>query len=241
MSCVFVTGTDTDVGKTLVSAALLERLAEGNYQTLAMKPVAAGAEATALGLRNTDALQLAAAMSCRSVAYQHVNPVCLAAPVAPHLAAAQQGIELKVADLKKAYQQLATHEHDVLLVEGAGGWLVPLNEQESLADLATVLKGNVVLVVGMQLGCLNHALLTASEIQRRGLNLVGWVANQAGPEAMALARENEQWLENYLTKHFQAPLLASIPFQETVDAKAIARYFPDSHELMSLLCGRTDF
>lgn len=241
MSCVFVTGTDTDVGKTLVSAALLERLAEGGYQTLAMKPVAAGAEDTELGLRNGDALQLKAAMSCCEVPYQLVNPICLAAPVAPHLAAAQQELELTVAELKTAYQRLAQQEHDLVLVEGAGGWLVPLNEQESLADLATALDCNVVLVVGMQLGCLNHALLTASEIQQRGLNLVGWVANQANPEAMALAQENERWLANYLATHFQAPLLASIPFQVSADAKQVASYFPESQELMSLLCGKTAF
>ncbi|RUO55746.1 dethiobiotin synthase [Pseudidiomarina homiensis] len=239
MTCVFVTGTDTDVGKTLVSAALLERLAEGHFRTLAMKPVAAGADATVAGLRNSDALQLEQAMTCGPVAYEAINPICLSAPVAPHLAAQQQGIDLTVADLKTAHEQLTDVAHDLLLIEGAGGWLVPLNATESLADFATAVHGNIVLVVGMRLGCLNHALLTAADIHRRGLNLVGWVANQAQPEAMALADENELWLAEYLETHYQAPLLASIPFQKTANPKAVAGYFPASQELMSLLRGST--
>ncbi len=241
MTCVFVTGTDTDAGKTLVSSALLERLGEGGFRTLALKPVAAGAVKTELGMRNNDALQLELAMSCRGVSYEQVNPVCLAAPVAPHLAAVDEGISLTVTGLHKAYQQLSEHDHDFMLVEGAGGWLVPLNDQETLADLASELQAHVVLVVNMKLGCLNHALLTAADIERRGLNLVGWVANQAQAETMALAEENQVWLEHYFSAHHKAPLLASIPFQQQADAKRVADYFAESHALMSVLQGNADF
>lgn len=238
MSCVFVTGTDTDAGKTLVSAAMLERLAEGPYRTLAMKPVAAGATPTADGLRNSDGLQLLQAINCPAVRYQQLNPICLAPPVAPHLAAAQQNLKLTVAELQQAHAELAQQQHDVLLIEGAGGWLVPLNDTESLADFAAAVCDTVVLVVAMRLGCLNHALLTAAAIQARGLKLGGWVANQVQPESMALAEENEQWLTSYFEKQYQAPLLASIPFQPSAEPKVAAAYFPESHELMSLLQGK---
>lgn len=241
MTCIFVTGTDTEVGKTLVSAALLERLNQAGAQTLAMKPIAAGAENTAVGLRNEDALQLALAMNARGVSYDEVNPICLQAPVAPHLAAAQEGLELTVAEVLNHYRQLTRHPHDIVLVEGAGGWLVPLNATETLADVAVALGAGVVLVVGMQLGCLNHAMLTAAQIKRQGLKLVGWVANHIHAEPMALASANEQWLTDYLGTQFGAPKLASITYQTTADAKVVADYLPGSQALMSLLRGNTDF
>lgn len=239
MSCLFVAGTDTEVGKTLVSAALLERLGESGARTLAMKPVAAGAAATALGLRNEDAVQLELAMNCCGVTYDEINPICLEAPVAPHLAAEQQGLQLTVADLLVHYRKLTKHPHDCVLVEGAGGWLVPLNSSETLADFAVQLKASVVLVVGMQLGCLNHALLSAAQIEQQGLKLLGWVANHMRPQPMALAEQNEQWLADYLQRKHGAIKLASIPFQATVDAKRVATYFPESHTLRSLLHSST--
>ncbi len=241
MNCVFVTGTDTDAGKTLVSSALLERLGEGGLRTLAFKPVAAGAVKTAVGMRNSDALQLERAMSCRGVSYEQINPVCLEAPVAPHLAAVTEGRKLAVEGLHGDYLRLCEHDHDVILIEGAGGWLVPLNDEETLADFATKVNAHVVLVVNMKLGCLNHALLTAADIQRRGLKLVGWVANQAQPTTMALAEENQAWLTKYFAREHGAPLLASIPFQQTVDALRVASYLPASQALISVLQGNTDF
>lgn len=236
MSCVFVTGTDTEVGKTFVTCAMLARLAEGKYQTLAMKPVAAGAELTVNGLRNEDALQLQQAMTHTNVPYEAMNPICLAAPIAPHLAAAELQQPLQAEEIVAAAQNLqATYPHDCFVVEGAGGWLVPLNQEETLADVALVLTARVVLVVGMKLGCLNHALLTMAELQRQGVAVVGWVANQITPEPMARADENLVWL----TRHLSVPLLANLPY--LAEPAQALDYFPSSHELMSLLQGKTAF
>ncbi|RUO73969.1 dethiobiotin synthase [Pseudidiomarina sediminum] len=239
MSCVFVTGTDTEVGKTFVSCALLERLAQGGVATLAMKPVAAGAVQTKAGLRNEDAVQLQSAMSVPSVPYEAVNPVCFEAPIAPHIAAATQQQVLTVSHLASAAQQLQrSYPHDLFLVEGAGGWLVPLNQQESLADLALALNAKVVLVVGMKLGCLNHALLTYAELQRQAVEVVGWVANQVSETPMQHAEENLAWLQ----RHLPVPLLANLPYLATASNQAASTsavdYFPDSQTLMSLLQGK---
>lgn len=238
MTCIFVTGTDTDVGKTLVSSALLLRLAQGGYRTLAMKPVAAGAALTEHGLRNDDALQLRAAMNVTGVEYSELNPVCLAPPVAPHLAAEQVNQRLTVRDLTEHFKSLrAAYAHDLMLVEGAGGWQVPLNEEESLADFVEAIGAKVVLVVGLKLGCLNHTLLTIADLQHRGIEVLGWVANQAQPEAMALQTENVAWLKRRLP----IPLLGTIPFLEkTAEADRPASavdYLPASQELMSVLQG----
>lgn len=234
MNCVFVTGTDTDVGKTLVTTAVLHRLAAGGFKTLAMKPIAAGAEATPQGLRNSDALQLANAMTVTEVPYEQLNPVCLAPPVAPHLAAAQINQRLCVSDLVAAVTALrGSYTHELLVIEGAGGWQVPLNEHETFADLVSEVGAKVVLVVGLKLGCLNHALLTIADLQRRGIAVVGWVANQVHPEPMALQAENVAWLQRRLT----APLLATIPYLPGEQRATAADYFPASHELMSVLQG----
>lgn len=239
MSCIFVTGTDTEVGKTFVSCALLQRLAQGGAATLAMKPVAAGAERTPEGLRNEDALQLQQAMSVPKVPYEAVNPICFEAPIAPHIAAATQQQTLEVAHLATAAQQLQRrYPHDVFLVEGAGGWLVPLNQRESLADLALALRAKVVLVVGMKLGCLNHALLTYAELRRQGVEVVGWVANHVSETPMQHAEENLAWLQ----RHLAAPLLANLPYLTTASNPAAsisaADYFPDSQTLISVLQGK---
>lgn len=234
MTCIFVTGTDTDVGKTLVSTALLRRLAEGNYKTLAMKPIAAGAEETAHGLRNDDAVRLGAELSVPGVSYAELNPVCLAPPIAPHLAALQVNQYLCVADLVEHFGRLSkNYAHDLILVEGAGGWQVPLNDDESLADFAVAIQAKVVLVVGLKLGCLNHTLLTIADMHQRGIEVVGWVANQPQPEQMALQAENAAWLQRRLP----VPLLATIPYLAQDSYAAAASYLPASQELMSVLQG----
>jgi dethiobiotin synthetase len=179
---VFITGTDTGIGKTHVAVTLLAQLAARGLAVAGMKPVAAGSFETTQGPRNDDALDLAAAGSLR-LPYERVNPCCLALPTSPHLAARAEGVTIDVADLVRRYRALS-QEADVVVVEGAGGWLVPIGEPQTpgtpgptMADLARALDLPVLLVVGIRLGCLNHALLTAAAIRASGLELAGWVAN----------------------------------------------------------------
>ena len=179
---VFIAGTDTGVGKTRVAAALVRHLAGSGLRVAGMKPVAAGAERTAAGLRNEDALLLAAAANVE-LPYGLVNPLCLEAPTSPHLAARRSGVTLDLAPVLEAYARISAAA-DVVVVEGAGGWLTPLADDGgssglglSMADLAQALGLPVLLVVGLRLGALNHALLTAAAIRARGLELGGWIAN----------------------------------------------------------------
>lgn len=202
----FVTGTDTGVGKTFVSCALLRAATLAGLRTAAIKPVAAGAVATAEGLRNDDALALQAAVS-EPLSYGEVNPVCLPEPLSPHLAAQAAGRRVQVERLAGFCHGMLMRRADLTLVEGAGGWRVPLNDRETLADLTKQLKLPVILVVGLRLGCLNHALLTAEAIYRDGLTLAGWVANGIDP-AMAARDANVATLQRELP----APLLADLPF-----------------------------
>jgi dethiobiotin synthetase len=172
----FVTGTDTGVGKTAISCALLIAAREAGLKTAAIKPVAAGCDEAG---HNEDALQLMECMS-EPLEYEQVNPVALTAAIAPHIAAQQEGRTLQVSRLAGLCRGVMAGEADFVLIEGAGGWRVPLNARETLADLAVQLQVDVILVVGMRLGCINHALLTAEAIARDGLKLVGWIANQPG-------------------------------------------------------------
>lgn len=208
----FVTGTDTDVGKTFVGCALLTYAQQKGFSTLGLKPVAAGCQQTAEGLRNDDALKLQAASSI-SADYEAINPVQLEAAIAPHIAAEQAGQLdlLQVARLKSHVEQvLADRQPDFALVEGAGGWLVPLNSAseypETFADLAVALGYPVILVVALRLGCINHALLSCAAIEARGLKLAGWVANRPTAEVMAAEAENLATLK----KLIKAPLLATL-------------------------------
>ena len=184
---LFVTGTDTGVGKTYCAVRLTRALASRGLRVAVMKPVAAGASATLEGLRNDDALALLAAASAPA-GYATVNPYCLPAPVSPHLAAAACGIEITLAPILEAYASLAGAA-DAVVVEGAGGWLVPLGPRLTMADLACALGLPVVLVVGLRLGCLNHAALSAQAIRASGLALAGWIGNAIDPH-FALLQEN---------------------------------------------------
>jgi dethiobiotin synthetase len=175
----FVTGTDTGIGKTRVSAGLLKAMAKAGLKCAGMKPVASGAEQTAEGLRNEDALALMAAASVQKP-YAVVNPYCFAPPVAPHLAAREAQVEMSLDPILAAFGELCLGT-DAVVVEGVGGWQVPLSETLELPDLARELELPVLLVVGMRLGCLNHALLTARAIRADGLELAGWVANAVDP------------------------------------------------------------
>jgi len=193
----FVTGTDTGVGKTWTACRLLSKARAEKLSCYGLKPVAAGCKQTPEGPRNEDALALMAASSL-TVDYGLVNPVALQAAIAPHVAAQQENRRLS-ADRLLGYVQgtVMNYRADLILVEGAGGWRVPLNDRESLAHLAVALQWPVILVVGMRLGCLNHALLTAEAIQRDGLSLAGWVANDLGDPMPHLA-ENIETLERWL-------------------------------------------
>lgn len=215
MNGFFITGTDTGVGKTVVAAALMHRLVATGRRVAGMKPVAAGGILTAEGWRNDDALQLLAASNI-PLDYEEVNPFALPAAIAPHLAAREAGVELSVATLHAYYAPLAARA-ECVIVEGAGGWRVPLNEQESFADLAVALQLPVILVVGMRLGCLNHALLSADAIISHGARLAGWVANSIDP-AMERVAENIAALETRLA----APRLATFPHLAAVDSAALA-------------------
>ena len=175
MTGCFVTGTDTGIGKTRVSAGLLRALAQAGVKSVGMKPVASGAEMTSEGLRNEDALALQRAAALPRD-YALVNPYCFAPPVAPHLAAREAGVEIGLDVIRDAYTALCRGA-EVVVVEGVGGWQVPLGPGLGLPDLAQELELPVLLVVGMRLGCLNHALLTARAIRADGLTLAGWVAN----------------------------------------------------------------
>ena len=201
----FVTGTDTDVGKTFVAAALLELARERGLHCAALKPVAAGCARVNGELINDDALELIAA-SGTDLDYGTVNPVALEPPIAPHIAARQAGIGLSASALARHCRKALAGDIDFALIEGAGGWLVPLNATETLADVCVDLGARPILVVGMKLGCLNHALLTAAAIAASGSELAGWVANCPTPE-MAAFHDNVATLREKLT----APCLGVVP------------------------------
>lgn len=192
----FITGTDTDVGKTTVALGLMSALQQKGLIVAAMKPVSAGCIQTPQGLRNDDAVRLMEQASI-DLPYDLVNPYPFAAPVAPHIAAAELNVHMNIDVIKNAYQQIA-EQVDVVIVEGAGGWLVPLNETQTMADVASALQLDVIQVVGLRLGCLNHALLTSASVAAQGLTQVGWVANQLS-ENMQNPSENYQALQQRLT------------------------------------------
>lgn len=201
----FVTGTDTDCGKTRVACGLIEQLRSAGHRVAPFKPVAAGAEPDGQGrLRNQDALQLIAASGC-ALPYERVNPYCLAEPVSPHLAAAALGVRVDMDEILGAAEHLVD-EHDLLVVEGAGGWRVPLAQDMDIRSLAVQLGLPVILVVGLRLGCLNHALLSAEAISASGLTLAGWVGNLRTP-GMARLDGNIQTLRTMLS----APCLGVVP------------------------------
>ena len=173
---MYVTGTDTGIGKTRASCALLRSFALAGKRAIGMKPVASGCEVTAHGLRNDDALQLIAAGNV-TAPYADINPYAFADPIAPHLAAADEGVAIDLQTIFEAYRRLR-QASDVVVVEGVGGWCAPLGAQGMQADLVRALELPVVLVVGLRLGCLNHALLSVRAIEADGCTLAGWIGNR---------------------------------------------------------------
>lgn len=183
----FITGTDTDVGKTYVACKLISDYVAQGYKVVGMKPVAAGGDFVDGKWLNKDVLKLEAASNVKAPR-ELVNPYSFKEAIAPHIAAEKSGVEIKIEVIQQAFKRLADMA-DIVIVEGAGGFLVPINNTESMADLAVALNIPVILVVSMKLGCINHTLLTVEAIQARNLNLHGWVANNIEPD-MAFCDEN---------------------------------------------------
>lgn len=205
----FITGTDTDAGKTFVTIALMRYFRQQGKTVLGMKPVASGCVAGEDGLRNDDALLLQANAS-KQIDYDLINPYAFALPVSPHIAASEVDQEVELSVINKNYQVLK-EQADFVLVEGVGGWLAPLSKSLDVADLAKSLQLPVILVVAMRLGCINHARLSYAEIQSSGMTCAGWIAN-CSEESMLRRQENIETI----TQKIQTPLLGVIPY--TTDA-----------------------
>lgn len=207
---IFITGTDTDVGKTYVGEIILRKLQQLGIQTAAMKPVASGAQHYMGNLQNDDALRLQRVAKIK-LPYELLNPYVFAPSIAPHLAAAQVSQHIDLEYIKAKFKQIVV-QADFVVVEGVGGWLVPLGADHTVADLCRVLDLPVLLVIGMRLGCLNHALLTVESMARKSVNLVGWVANCIDPGFDCLD-ENVQTL----CVHIKAPLLGVLTYGKEED------------------------
>ncbi len=202
----FVTGTDTGVGKTTITLGLMQALQARGEAVTAMKPVASGCESTASGLVSADARRLQAQSSI-GLSYDKVNPYAFEPPIAPHLAADAGGVSIQIGIIEQAFRRLAA-EADRVIVEGVGGWLVPINQRQTMADVAVALGLPVIMVVAVRLGCINHALLTAGALKSTGLRLAGWIANRVDPSCGipdAIIATLGVWLE--------APLLADVPYR----------------------------
>ena len=213
---VFITGTDTGVGKTVVACALVRALRALGARVAVMKPVASGALETPDGLRNADALALMEAAGIGAeTAYQDVNPYCFEPPVSPHIAAKEAGIDVDTNLIKQKYDALAARS-DWVVVEGAGGWFAPINPHQTMADLAWALSVPALMVVGLRLGCLNHAQLTRLGVEAQGVTLLGWIANGVDPQ-MDRSEENLAALERLLGE----PPLAVIPHSTDAASSAI--------------------
>ncbi|MBW3550295.1 MAG: dethiobiotin synthase [Proteobacteria bacterium] len=215
MKNVFVTGTDTGIGKSVASAALLHALRARGLRAVGMKPLASGCERTAEGWRNEDALLLQAASDPRP-AYGDINPYALPAPLAPELAAADAGVEIRLDPIVQAHARLAA-QADCVVVEGVGGWAAPLSGTLDQADLVSALSLPVVLVVGLRLGCINHARLTARAIGADGAQLIGWIGNDIDP---GMARSDDTFA--LVAERLPVPCWGRLPFREQPDPAALA-------------------
>jgi dethiobiotin synthetase len=216
---LFVTGTDTEIGKTLVAGGLIHAYRRIGLRVAGMKPVAAGCFETPEGWKIEDVEALRAASNI-DAPFDEINPYRFAEPIAPHIAAAREGRTVDLGVIRERFEALALRA-DAVVVEGAGGFLVPLNDREDFGDLAKLLALPVVLTVGMRLGCINHALLTQEAILSRGLVFAGWVANRIDPEMLA-CEDNIATLKARL----RAPLIGVVPWMKSVDASATAIALP---------------
>lgn len=213
----FVTGTDTEVGKTVASTALLQAASATGLRCAGYKPVASGSEMTPEGLRNSDALALLKSSSV-PLDYAVVNPYTFAEPTSPHIVSQEEGYPISLARLSAGLRHLEQHA-DWLLVEGAGGWFTPLSERDTLADWVQQERLPVILVVGIKLGCINHALLTAQAVKQAGLPLAGWIANNIA----APGKRHQEYLAT-LCRLLPAPLLGEIPYLPQIEQQALGHF-----------------
>ena len=210
----FLTGTDTEVGKTFITCALLHRARSTGLSAVGLKPVAAGTDANGV---NEDVAEITAANSIK-LPPAVINPYCFRAAIAPHIAAREEGVSIDFGKIASTVAE-ARQSAELVIVEGAGGFRIPLGVDRDSADLVETLGLPVILVVGMRLGCLNHALLTAEAIAARGLRLAGWVANRIDPD-MSRFEENLTALKDLLA----APLLGVVPHDPNRDARSVAQH-----------------
>jgi len=210
----FITGTDTDVGKTWIALGLLTALEQKGFSTLAMKPVACGCQSTNGAYRNDDALKLQLRASV-SIPYELVNPYAFPAPIAPQFAARENGRQIDLNHIKQIYQQ-HKYKADFIIMEGVGGWLVPLTAHQTTADMVRDLEVPVILVAGIRLGCLNHTLLTEAAIRHEGILLAGWIANCIDKNCLEIENNIAT-----LQERLNAPLLGVVPYMEEFDVQTI--------------------
>jgi dethiobiotin synthetase len=214
----FVTGTDTDVGKTVCCDALLQAANLQGKATLAYKPIAAGCELTPNGVRNEDALILQKSSTIK-LDYKLINPIAFMDPIAPHIAAEIENNPINVETITTGLHTLQNKKADLLIVEGAGGWFLPLNSEQLLSEWVVEQQLPVILVVGIKLGCLNHALLTYQAIINSGLKVAGWIANQVQPE-MPYYKENLMFLNNRIDE----PMIAEIPYLKDLKNTSLSQF-----------------
>lgn len=215
----FVTGTDTDVGKTLIAASMSLALINSGKRVCAIKPVASGCSIQGKKLSSDDALMLQKYSNCSELSYPDINPFSFRDPVAPHLAAKKKGIKLTVAQILKKSETALTSDADYIIIEGAGGWYTPLSEKEYMADLARAYGYPIILVVGVRLGCLNQAILTYKCMLDSKVKVAGWVANVIDKNMLYLKENIES-----LKINIKAPLLGVIPYVNRVDPKKVFRF-----------------
>lgn len=207
MKGFFILGTDTNVGKTTIAVNLLSFLKANGYSTIGLKPISSGAQLSKVGLRNSDAIALQKAATI-NLPYEQVNPFCFSLATAPHIAAAQQDYQLSLAKIIQSFQPLVKYEADYRIIEGLGGAAVPLNKTETMLDLLQALNLPVILVVGLRLGCLNHALLTYEVLRKRNIPIAACIGNQIDPD-MLFPEEN--WL--YLKQSMDVPFFSFVRYR----------------------------
>ncbi len=204
----FILGTDTNVGKTTIAVSLLSFLKANGYSTIGLKPISSGAQLSKVGLRNSDAIALQEAATIH-LPYEHVNPFCFSLATAPHIAAEQQGFQLNIAKILQSFHPLLNYEADYCVIEGLGGVAVPLNKTETMLDVLQALNLPVIFVVGLRLGCLNHALLTYEILRKRNISIVACICNQIDPE-MLFHEENGL----YLKQSMDVPFFSFVRYQK---------------------------
>lgn len=218
VSSWFITGTDTEVGKTVASTALLQAAKAAGLHSVGYKPVASGCEVTADGIRNSDALALQQ-NSVLELPYESINPLAFLEPTSPHIVSAEEGRPIELSRLSAGLAALQ-QQADWVLTEGAGGWFTPLSEEHTFADWVIQEQLPVVLVVGVKLGCINHAMLTAQAVQASGLRLAGWIANVVQPAG----KRHAEYMAT-LRQRLPAPLLGEIPYlTNSADFDQLGRY-----------------